>query len=165
MKLIEIWKADIERAYELQCSFLKNEQGFINSAYGYSFDEFEKYVYECKDNSMGIGLPKGYVPATVFILEDDEGRYVGIFNLRHYLNEALANGAGHIGYGMSFSYRNRGYATKGLELVLQEAKSRGITEVYLSVNKNNLPSLKVQQHNGAIIHHEDENKYYTRIKL
>ena len=38
-------------------------------------------------------------------------------------------------------------------------------EAYLSVNKNNPASLKVQQNNGAYIHHENDEEYFTRIKL
>ena len=34
MKLIEIWKADIDKAYNLQHSFEKDENGFCNDAYG-----------------------------------------------------------------------------------------------------------------------------------
>ena len=91
--------------------------------------------------------------------------YVKIFNLRHKLNESLRNGAGHIGYGISPDYRKKGYATQGLALVLQEAKKLGIDEALLSVNKQNLGSLKAQQKNGATIYREDEKEYYTKIKL
>ena len=37
-------------------------------------------------------------------------------------------------------------------------------EIYLCVNKNNPASFKVQINNGAYVHHEDEVKYYTRIR-
>lgn len=165
MELIEIWKADLGKAYELQNSFEKNETGFENRAYGYNFDEFCEYVSECEKHSRGLDLPEGYVPDTVFILEDDEENYVGIFNLRHFLNEFLANGPGHIGYGISAKYRQKGYGTEGLRLTLVKAKEMGIEEAYLSCYKDNAGSLKVQLNNGGVIHHEDENHYYTRIKL
>ena len=71
---------------------------------------------------MGLNLKEGFVPDTIFVLVDDNENYVGIFNLRHYLNEFLANGPGHIGMGISSKYRRKGYATKGLALVLEEAK-------------------------------------------
>lgn len=38
-------------------------------------------------------------------------------------------------------------------------------ELYLSVGKENLASLRAQLKNGAYIHHQDGEKYYTRIKL
>lgn len=165
MRLVKIWEADLEKAYELQSSFQEDENGFVNNAYGYTFAEFAKYVEECKKHSAGIGLQEGYVPDTIFVLVDDEENYVGIFNLRHYLNDFLESGPGHIGYGIAPAYRRRGYATKGLSLVLQEAKKIGIEEAYLSLHKYNIGSLKVQQNNGAVIHHTDDKEFYTRIKL
>jgi len=165
MKLIEIWQADLEKAYYLQNSFEQDETGFVNRAFGYSFDEFCKYVNECELHSYGQNLPEGYVPDTIYILENDEGDYVGIFNLRHFLNEFLENGPGHIGYGISKEYRKYGYGTKGLGLTLEKARNLGITEAYLSCYKSNEGSLKVQLNNGGVIHHEDEKYYYTRIKL
>lgn len=89
-----------------------------------------------------------------------------MFKLRHYLNEHLINGAGHIGYGTRKGYQGKGYATKGLALMIEEAKKViKEDEIYLSVHKDNLSSLKVQQNNGAYIDHEDDVEYYTRIKF
>ena len=165
MKLIKLWDADLEKAYALQNAFQENENGFLNAAFGYTFEQFKHYVQTCRNYSLGVGLPEHFVPATVFILVDDADNYVGIFNLRHRLNEALANGAGHIGYGIAPAFRGNGYAAKGLALTLQEAKRIGIEEAYLSVNKDNIPSFKAQLRCGATIHHEDDTKYYTRILL
>lgn len=112
-----------------------------------------------------MNLPEGFVPDTVYLLET-EGEYVGIFNLRHRLTEGLIHGAGHIGYGISPKYRGKGYAAKGLEMLLEIArKIVPEEEIYLSVHKDNLASLNVQKKNGAYIHHENEAEYFTRIPL
>ena len=95
----------------------------------------------------------------------DEDVYVGVFNLRHCLNDFLREGPGHIGYCISEKYRGRGYATKGLKLTLEKAGQRSIHEVYMSVNKDNPASLRVQIKNGAYIHHENETEFFTRINL
>jgi len=95
----------------------------------------------------------------------EHGNYTGIFNLRHCLNEFLANGLGHIGYGIAPEYRKKGYATKGLALVLEEAKKLGIEEAYFSANRDNIGSVKAQLNNGAVIHKETEEKIYTRIAI
>lgn len=165
MRLIKLWDADLKKAYELQGAFAANENGYINTAFGLSFEEFQTYVKTREGYSRGIDLPEGHVPDSVYILEDN-GVYTGIFNLRHCLNDALREGAGHIGYGVSPAYRGHGYATEGLRLLLEEARHIiPEDEIYLSVSKDNLPSLKVQQKNGAYIHHEDDKKYYTRVKV
>jgi predicted acetyltransferase len=165
MKLICLWDADPHRAYALHQSFGQDENGFVNAAYGLSEEEFTVYIEQKKKEAQGIDLPKGYVPATEYLLVDDAGQYAGIFNLRHELNAYLAEHAGHIGYGIAKEYRGRGYASAGLALVLQEARKHGIATAYLSVNKNNPASLKVQKKNGAYIDHEDDQEYYTRIVL
>lgn len=164
MKLIPLWQADLAAAYALHNTFPAQENGFENAAWGLDFDGFCAYVERRRNWNQGIGLPEGFVPDTVFILED-AGRYVGIFNLRHRLSESLANGAGHIGYGISPAFRRQGYATAGLALVLNEARAIGIQEAYLSVNQDNVGSLKAQLANGAKIHHQNEQKYFTRISL
>ncbi len=165
MKLIEIWNADIDKVYKLHCSFKKDENGFVNDAYGLNRKEYNDYIKNCYNHSLGIDLKEGYVPDTKYILVDDEDNYVGIFNLRHELNDFLRNGPGHIGYGISNEYRHRGYATKGLKLCLEKAKQLGIDVIYMSANKDNYPSIKAQFNNGAYIDHEDEKEVYTRIKL
>ncbi len=101
MKLIKIWESDLKKAYELQMSFPQEETGFYNSAFGYSFEQFSEYTELCRKHSQGLELKAGFVPDTIFVLVDDEENYAGIFNLRHYLNDFLANGPGHIGYGIS----------------------------------------------------------------
>lgn len=96
--------------------------------------------------------------------EDQE--IVGLFKIRHYLNDFLANGPGHIGYAILPKYRGRGYATKGLALAIKECKKIiPEDEIYLSVHKDNPSSLKVQEKNGAYIVGETEKEFLTRIKI
>ena len=97
---------------------------------------FGEYVHDLENEAAGIGLKSGWVPATKYILVNDQGEYVGIVNLRHELNDALMEGAGHIGYGIAPEWRGRGYATEGLRLLLIKARDEfDITEAYLSVHK------------------------------
>lgn len=166
MRLIPLWEADEEQAYDLQKSFAPNENGFVNGAYGLSRQAFSEFVQLRKRNSQGLDLPEGHVPDTVYVLEDDSEGYVGIVKLRHRLNDALRQGAGHIGYGIRKEYRGRGYATAALFLALDEArKIVPEDEIYLSVRKDNPASLKVQLRNGARVDHESGEEYFTRIPL
>jgi predicted acetyltransferase/phospholipid N-methyltransferase len=164
MELIRVQDSDYEKTYALYMSFPAEENGYINSVYGYNYDRFLEWIEKKRNWSLGKELPEGFVPDTTFVLSD-EGAYVGVFNLRHCLNDALREGAGHIGYCISKPYRGKGYATKGLALTLDKARQINIHEAYLSVNKDNPASLRVQIKNGAIIHHEDETQYFTRIKM
>lgn len=166
MELIRVQDSDYKKLYELYMSFPENENGYVNNVYGYDYDQFLRWVEKKRNWTHGKDLPEGFVPDTTYVLED-EGNYVGVFNFRHYLNDFLREGPGHIGYCVSQKYRGKGYATKGLKLVLDIVSEKGLDEdeAYLSVNKNNPASLKVQQNNGAYIHHENDEEYFTRIKL
>lgn len=155
---------DIEKEYKFISNIPENENGFTNPAYGCSREEFENNILPSYINySKGIGLREGHVPCTEFFLWDGD-KIVGLFRIRHYLTEALANGAGHIGYGVEKEFRGKGYGSEGLRLTVE--KAWGIIkedEIYMSVRKDNTASLKVQLKNGAYIHHEDETEFYTRI--
>lgn len=164
MELIRLQDSDYKKSYELYMSFPKEENGFVNNVYGYNYEEFLDWISKKRNRSLGKELPEGFVPDTTFVLVDN-GVYVGVFNLRHYLNDFLQNGPGHIGYCISKNFRKKGYATKGLNLTLDKARQMGIYEAYLSVNKDNEASLKVQVKNGAYIHHENESQFFTRINL
>lgn len=158
---------DAEKEWGLMQKIPENENGFENNYRNASFDEFvEQVLPRWENHDRGIDLEEGRVPDTHYFLWDGDTP-VGMFNLRHYLNDALREGAGHVGYSIAEEFRGRGYATKGLRLVLDEARKLPIDtdEVYMSVLKDNPASLRVMEKNGARIDHEDEKRYYTRIKL
>ena len=156
---------DIEKEYEFITELPINENGFTNPDYGVSRIDFENIVLpRIINNSKGIDLPNGYVPSTEYFLWNDD-IIVGLFRIRHKLNDFLRNGGGQIGYGIKKEYRGKGYASKGLSLIIEKAWSIiEEDEIYMSVRKDNIASLIVQKKNGAYIHHEDETHFYTRIK-
>ena len=105
---------DIEKEYEFITNTPSNENGFTNFASGCSRKEFEIKILPGYINAeKGIDLADGWVPETDFFLWDDE-KIVGLFRVRHYLTPALANGGGHIGYGIKKEFRGKGYASEGL---------------------------------------------------
>ena len=156
---------DLEQEYDFITNTPADEHGFTNPASGCSRDEFEHtilpgYISAAK----GLDLPAGWVPETEFFLWDG-GQIVGLFRIRHYLTDALARGAGHIGYAVGKEFRGKGYASAGLKLTIEKAwEIIPEDEIYMSVHKDNPASLKVQIKNGAYIHHEDEREFYTRIR-
>ena len=156
---------DIEKEYEFITELPINENGFTNPDYGVSRIDFENIVLpRIINNSKGIDLPNGYVLSTEYFLWNDD-IIVGLFRIRHKLNDFLRNGGGHIGYGIKKEYRGKGYASKGLSLIIEKAWSIiEEDEIYMSVRKDNIASLIVQKKNGAYIHHEDETHFYTRIR-
>lgn len=142
---------DCDKEYDAISQIPENENGYCNDYYGCTKDEFiNKFLPQIIDHSKGINLMPNRVPDTYYFLWDDD-EIVGLFKIRHCLNEFLRNGPGHVGYGILKQYRNNGYATKGLALAIEICKKIiKEDEIYLSVNKNNPASLKVQQNNRCI---------------
>ena len=157
---------DSEKEYEAINKIPREENGFENKYNGVPKDEFiNKNIQERIDISNEINVPEGRVPDTYYFLWNDN-EIVGLFKIRHYLNDSLKNGAGHIGYCILPEYRGMGYAKEGLKLAIEICNSLiKEDEIYLSVHKDNPASLKVQEDNGAYIVGETETEYLTRIKL
>ncbi len=155
---------------ELEYLYLKdlplNENGFINNLHNISKEEFmEVSLPKLINYSNGIDLPSGYVPETNYFLWNEK-TIVGLFRLRHFLNDSLRNGSGHIGYQIHRNFRRMGFASSGLALAIDEAKKIiPDDEVYMSTRLDNIASLKVQLYNNAYIHHTDNEHYYTRIRI
>lgn len=158
---------DAKKEWNLVQKIPENENGFENKFSGVSFEEFvDKVLPRWHDYEQGKNMDEGHVPDShYFLWVDDEP--VGLFNLRHKLNDALRKGPGHIGYGIAAEYRGRNYATEGLRLLLEEARKLPLDtdEAYLSVLKSNPASLKVMLKNGGYVASEDDDQYLVRIKL
>lgn len=166
LKLIEANFNDIEKQYKVIKSISDVENGFENEYYNCSYENFKNVILPgLIEYSKGINLKVGYVLDTYYFLYDEDV-IVGLFKIRHYLNEYLRNGPGHIGYFILKEYRGCGYASKGLILALEICKNLiKEDEVYFSVYKSNIASLKVLLKNGAYITKEDEEEYFVKIKL
>lgn len=77
-----------------------------------------------------------------------EGEIVGIIDLRKELKPFMQF-CGNCGYSVRPSKRNRGFATKMLQLLCAEAQKVGMNELLLSVEKNNQKSKKaIIKNNG-----------------
>lgn len=113
--------------------------------------DFQLFLNLLENCHNGKGLKNNQVPSTLFILKNEEGRVFGASSLRHYLNEELKVYGGHIGYGVRPSERNKGYATKMLELTLLKAREMGLNQVTICCDKENLASSIVIQKNGGIL--------------
>lgn len=157
---------DLDKEYDAIINIPENENGLVNKYYNVSKEEFEnKVIPELLNHADAIDLLPGRVPDTYYFLWDDD-EIVGLFKIRHYLTELLKNGAGHIGYAILNKYRGRGYATLGLKSAIKICK--GLIkedEIYLSSHKDNPASLKVQIKCGAYLTGENDEEYFTKIKL
>ena len=156
---------DLEKEWLFVKNMPEDENGLTNQWHSISREDFEKTALpDMIRYSKGIDLPDWMVPETFYFLWKDEN-IIGQFRIRHYLNDALREGAGHIGQFIGKEYRGKGYGTAGLRLTLNEArKIVPEDEIYLRVNKNNPASLHVMLNNRGRVVGEDDTHYFIRIK-
>lgn len=166
--MIELKKLSIddkEDVYELLQDIPADENGFHNSAYGLSYEEYKNWLIKKNKDSLQVGLVDGWrVPATTFFLYVD-GIPVGTANLRHFLTDALRVVGGHIGYCVSPKYRGKGYGKEMLRLMLDEAKKIGLDKVLITANSDNLASIGVAKANGCIITDQTSERVHMWIDI
>ncbi len=78
-----------------------------------NFDGYLDYLQKNESPNQ----PEGRVPSTTLLLFDDD-KFVGVYDVRHRLNEFLSQHGGHIAYHIVPSERQKGYVKAGLKLVL-----------------------------------------------
>lgn len=144
--------------YNMLQEIPKLENGFKNSCNGKSFKDFKKWLEKCDRVSKGIGLDDGMVPQTVYWLYIND-RPVGMGKLRHKLTDSLMEKGGHGGYAIRPSCRCNGYGKLLLKLLLEEAKKLDIPSVYLTIQNENIQSIKVALANGGVIHEKTDIMY------
>lgn len=108
--------------------------------------------------NLDVTAPQeGLVPdSTFFCLDEDRDIFVGAVNIRHYLNERLLLGAGHIGDGVRPSERRKGIATRMIALALEECRKLGIPRVLMVCDRENIGSAKSIRNNGGVLENEVE---------
>ena len=143
----EEWK---EQAFEFKQEFFDHGEFVINGSE--LFDKTDDYTEWCRSidaNTKQETVNPDWVVTDTFFAVDDNGRIVGIIDLRHTLNGVLKD-LGNCGYSVRPSERRKGIATEMLRQLLDVAKKAGMKELHLSVEKNNEPSVKTIIRNGGV---------------
>ena len=110
---------------------------------------YEEWLQSIKNNENPKTVSTDWVVTDTFFAVDDEDAIVGIIDLRHTLNDFLKD-FGNSGYSVRPSQRQKGYATEMLKLILEVAREAELTELHLSVEKDNIPSVKTIVKNGGV---------------
>lgn len=152
---------DIDKEVEFikQVPFL--ECGFANFFYN--------VLHKSKEEIMNYVLTLSYtaeqIPIYTYFLWVDD-KIVGMYHILSKLTEDQKNKDGHISYTILKQYRGQGYGTKGLSLMIEEAKKIiPEDEIYMHTTINNPASLKMMMNNNAYVVRNDEYGIFTRIKI
>jgi len=113
-------------------------------------DSYEEWLKTVTDNSNANTVnPQWVVTDTFFAIDNKTKNIVGIIDLRHTLNDFLMN-FGNCGYSVRPTFRCKGIATEMLKQLLVIAKEAGLSELHLSVEQDNIPSVKTIKKNGGV---------------
>lgn len=148
-----------EALYLMMQESPSEENGFLNGARGLSRNAFAAWVCRHADISQGIGLPAGYVRQTIYWMYVD-GYPVGSAKLRHDLTDALRIEGGNIGYGIRPTERGKGYGSRLLGLMLTEARRQGLEQVLVTIQNDNIPSLRVATANRGRLEKQTAERSY-----
>jgi predicted acetyltransferase len=143
----------LEPSQNYRTPFLSMAQDWRDHAYDryrLALDDFDAYLANLENLHHLDRLPPGWVPSTEFWLEDDQDHIVACVRLRFQLTPALEIEGGHVGYDVRPSFRRRGFGTAALRLVLPEARQRGLLRVRITVDADNLPSIRIIERNGGL---------------
>lgn len=144
-----------EKLMDYKREFIENGDSMDGSAGLNNAETFEEWYSAFLDNLKEETVRKGLVPATTYMaISTDNGRLIGMIDIRHRLNDYLLNYGGHIGYSIRKSERKQGYATEMLALALKECTKLNIKKVLITCDKENIASVKTMINNGAKLENE-----------
>lgn len=143
----------IEAVKEFQLENNPRASSFLELDVSAIESDFPAFLRHIEEIARGENLPDGWVAATEWWVVREEV-FVGRVHIRHELNDYLCEFGGHIGYSIRPSMRRKGYGTRALALGLEKAKFLGLHRVLVTADENNVPSLRIIEHNGGVL--EDE---------
>jgi predicted acetyltransferase len=135
-------------------AFLRMAQDWLdhgNDRYRLALEDFDAYLARAHRFRDAAQIPVGWVPGSEFWLDDNAREIVACVRLRFWLTPSLEVEGGHIGYDVRPSSRGRGFGTAALGLALTEAQHRGLERVRLTVDSDNLASIKIIERNGGVL--------------
>ncbi|MCY4146883.1 MAG: GNAT family N-acetyltransferase [Chloroflexi bacterium] len=110
---------------------------------------FDEYLQTLRDRASAPLA--GMAPATLFWLIAPGRIYVGELDLRHFLTDDLRRFGGHIGYSIRPSLRRQGYGRLICRLGIQAARARGIGDILITCDDDNIASCKIIEANGGAL--------------
>lgn len=156
MKIEKINLKHKEAILEMCKEYNLNNEDYNGAFFIKDIADYEDKIKELDNASNGILENPSFVPYTCYVFIESD-KIVGVGSIRHHLNEYLEKFGGHIGYSIRPTERKKGYGSKALELLINQAKKMNIEKILITCNINNIGSKKViENNNDKFINQIDE---------
>ena len=149
--------------YDMYQDIPNGDNGQTNDAFGLNEDEFKDYIIK-QINRKNNKVTFDDTPTITYIMYV-ENKPVGFICLRTEIDDNWMKWSGNFYYQVRLSERRKGYATKMLELGLNELKKIGFDVVYGQSSAGNIGSAKTIENNNGIFIKENEGTRYYKILL
>lgn len=111
---------------------------------------FQSYLQKLEDMRHGLNLDPNQASGTEFWILHEQ-QIAGRLKVNDELKDWMKIRGGHIGYGISAPFRNKGLATSALQEALQFAKDKGLNDILMTCDDDNFGSIRVIEKNGGIL--------------
>lgn len=133
-----------------QSEFLSTNNIIPGSSALHEFNNIDEWLNKVKESENLEHIPYGMVPSTQFLCINENNKIVGMIHIRHSLNEHLTQIGGHVGYSVRPDERRKGVAKWMLGESLKFLRERGVQQVLITCDSDNLGSKRTIQTHGGI---------------
>ena len=162
MRLIEPTTEYEEQIREYRNEFLAGGDSMDGTGALRKFEDPNDWIAYSDSLKDPRTVPRGKVPSTQYMLvREEDGKIVGMIQIRHCFNPYLEKYGGHIGYSVAPAERHKGYAALMLKMVLPICRELGLDRVLITCISGNEGSKKTILKNGGVyestVHEPEEN--------
>lgn len=144
-----------EQIFSYRKEFLKNGDSMDGTSNLRKYQNVKEWI-------RGVILAKSKetcaadrVPGTQYLcVRINDNRLVGMIDIRSELNDFCYKYAGHIGYSIRKTERNKGYAGKQLELAIEICRQQALERILITCAKENIASARTIIKNGGVLENE-----------
>lgn len=121
-------------------------------------DNYETWLDKLKENRNRKEIGNLVPSETFFLIRENDNKIVGMIDIRLALNDFLKKYGGNIGYSIRPTERRKGYNKINLYLALKFCQEKGLKEVLLDCDVNNLGSANTIISLGGVLVKEGINE-------
>lgn len=156
IKLVLPTKEHEQKAMEMKQEFIDFGEMVMNGSALLDQLEYKEWLEHTETYRNEETAGGDWVPSTTFFAVCiDSGNIIGMIDIRHHIRHPfLSEYGGHIGYCVRPNQRQRGYATRILELGLEYAREICLHRVMLGCYTDNIGSVKIIKKCGGALSEE-----------